>query len=135
MNIGELADQTGVTAKTIRYYESIGLLPPASRAENGYRIYGERDIETLRFIQRSRGLGFSIKDVSSLLSLWHDTARTSAAVKNLAIKQIEAIEARIAELEGIRRTLIHLADRCHGDSRPDCPILDDLADGLAADDH
>ncbi len=115
MNIGELADQTGVTAKTIRYYESIGLLPPAARAENGYRVYGERDVDTLRFIQRSRGLGFSIKDVSSLLSLWHDTDRASAAVKNLAIKQIEAIEGRIAELEGIRRTLIHLSDRCHGD--------------------
>jgi MerR family copper efflux transcriptional regulator len=135
MNIGELAAQTGVTAKTIRYYESIGLMTRAARADNGYRVYGERDMETLRFIQRSRGLGFSIKDVASLLSLWHDTARASAVVKNLAINQIEAIEGRIVKLEGIRLTLIHLANQCHGDSRPDCPILNELADGLATDDH
>ena len=129
MNIGNAAERSGVPAKTIRYYESIGLIPPAMRASNGYRNYDRADVETLRFIQRSRRLGFSVKDVGGLLGLWWDTRRASADVKALALSHIEEVDRRIAELESIRRTLIDLTDRCHGDDRPECPILEDLARG------
>ena len=129
MNIGETASESGVPAKTIRYYESIGLIPPAVRAENGYRNYSPFDIETLKFIQHARRLGFSVKDVGGLLELWRDKSRTSADVKALALKHISDVEKRIAELQSIRNTLIDLTDRCHGDDRPDCPILEDLAAG------
>ena len=129
MNIGEAASESGVPAKTIRYYESIGLIPPAVRAENGYRNYSPFDIETLKFIQHARRLGFSVKDVGGLLELWRDKSRTSADVKALALKHISDVEKRIAELQSIRNTLIDLTDRCHGDDRPDCPILEDLAVG------
>ncbi|MCH7550448.1 MAG: Cu(I)-responsive transcriptional regulator [Proteobacteria bacterium] len=129
MNIGEAASESGVNAKTIRYYESIGLIPPAIRAENGYRNYSPIDIETLKFIQHARRLGFSVKDVGGLLELWRDKSRTSADVKALALKHISEVEKRIAELQSIRKTLIDLTDRCHGDDRPDCPILEDLASG------
>ena len=129
MNIGEAASESGVPAKTIRYYESIGLIPPAVRAENGYRNYSPFDIETLKFIQHARRLGFSVKDVGGLLGLWRDKSRTSADVKALALKHISDVEKRIAELQSIRNTLIDLTDRCHGDDRPDCPILEDLAAG------
>ena len=129
MNIGEAASESGVSTKTIRYYESIGLIPPAIRAENGYRNYSPFDIDTLKFIQHARRLGFSVKDVGGLLELWRDKSRTSADVKAMALKHISDVEKRIAELESIRRTLIDLTDRCHGDDRPDCPILDDLAVG------
>ena len=132
MNIGTAASESGVSAKTIRYYESIGLIPPAIRAENGYRNYTEFDVETLRFIQHSRRLGFSVKDVGNLLELWGDKDRSSANVKALALKHISEVEQRIKELETIRRTLIDLTDRCHGDDRPECPILDDLATGSDA---
>ena len=132
MNIGTAANESGVSAKTIRYYESIGLIPPAIRAENGYRNYTEFDVETLRFIQHSRRLGFSVKDVGNLLELWGDKERSSANVKALALKHISEVERRIKELETIRRTLIDLTDRCHGDDRPECPILDDLATGSEA---
>ena len=127
MNIGEAASESGVPAKPIRYYESIGLIPPAVRAENGYRNYSPFDIETLKFIQHARRLGFSVKDVGGLLELWRDKSRTSADVKALALKHISDVEKRIAELQSIRNTLIDLTDRCHGDDRPDCPILEDLA--------
>jgi len=127
MNIGAAADLTGVPAKTIRYYESIGLIPPATRAENGYRHYTGVDIETLKFIQRARRLGFSVKDVGSLLALWRDQDRTSASVKKMALKYISDVEQRIQEMETIRRTLVDLTDRCHGDDRPDCPILEGIA--------
>lgn len=130
MNIGTVARRTGVPARTIRYYESIGLMPPASRSENGYRAYTSRDMEALRFIQRARNLGFSIRDVADLLALWRDTSRASADVKSVAMRHIEEVERRIAELESIRRTLLDLTHRCHGDDRPDCPILDDLAAGV-----
>ena len=126
-NIGQAARRTGVPAKTIRYYESIGLLPPALRGENGYRFYGANDLETLRFIHRARALGFALKDVANLLALWHDKGRCSADVKRLATDHVATIEKRIAELESIRRTLLDLTKRCHGDDRPDCPILGDLA--------
>ncbi len=132
MNIGTAASESGVSAKTIRYYESIGLIPPAIRAENGYRNYTEFDVEILRFIQHSRHLGFSVKNVSNLLELWGDKERSSADVKALALKHISEVEQRIKELETIRRTLIDLTDRCHGDDRPECPILDDLATGPEA---
>ena len=129
MNIGEAASESGVPAKTIRYYESIGLIPPAVRAENGYRNYSPFDIETLKFIQHARRRGFSVKDVGGLLELWRDKSRTSADVKALALKHISDVEKRIAELQSIRNTLIDLTDGCHGDDRPDCPILEDLAAG------
>ena len=130
MNIGNAARETGVPAKTIRYYESIGLIPQARRTDNGYRHYGDTDIEVLRFIQRARRLGFSVNDVADLLALWHDKERASADVKRLAQRHVAEMERRIAELEALRRTLIDLAERCHGDNRPECPILDDLA-GIA----
>ncbi len=129
MNIGQAASASGVTAKTIRYYESIGLIPPATRAENGYRYFSGHDIETLKFIQHARRLGFSVKDVGSLLELWRDKNRTSADVKKLALRHISDVEQKIQELESMRRTLVDLTDRCHGDDRPDCPIIDDLAAG------
>jgi len=127
MNIGAAAEATGVPSKTIRYYESIGLIPPATRAENGYRHYTGFDIETLKFIQRTRHLGFSVKDVGGLLALWHDKDRTSASVKALALNHISDVEQRIQELDTIRKTLIDLTERCHGDDRPECPILDEFA--------
>jgi len=129
MNIGTAASKSGVPAKTIRYYESIGLIPPATRAENGYRHYTDVDVATLRFIQRARKLGFPVKDVGNLLELWRDRKRSSANVKRVALNHIGEIEKRVAELDSIRRTLVHLTDRCHGDQRPDCPILDDLSGG------
>ncbi len=129
MNIGNAAETSGVPAKTIRYYESIGLIEPAVRAENGYRHYRQSDVEILRFIQRSRRMGFSVKDVSSLLALWRDKNRASADVKELALKHIEEVESRIEELASIRDTLVHLTKRCHGDDRPDCPIIEGLAQG------
>ena len=127
MNIGAAAEATGVPPKTIRYYESIGLIPPATRAKNGYRHYTGFDIETLKFIQRTRHLGFSVKDVGGLLALWHDKDRTSASVKALALNHISDVEQRIQELDTIRKTLIDLTERCHGDDRPECPILDEFA--------
>ena len=127
MNIGQAATESGVPAKTIRYYESIGLIPPATRGENGYRHFSGDNIETLKFIQHARRLGFSVKDVGDLLELWRDKNRTSADVKKLALRHISDVERRIQELDSIRRTLVDLTDRCHGDDRPDCPIIEDLA--------
>jgi Cu(I)-responsive transcriptional regulator len=127
MNIGAIAKRTGLPAKTIRYYESIGLIPPALRSEGNYRTYSEQDLQTLKFVQRARGLGFSVKDVSRLLTLWQDRRRASAEVRRLAQEHVGEIDRKIEELKGMRRTLTPLIERCHGDSRPDCPILDDLA--------
>lgn len=127
MNIGKAASLSGVPAKTIRYYEEIGLIPKAARTEGGYRDYGEQDVEMLRFIHRARDLGFPVKDVSALLALWRDRSRSSAQVKELALKHVADIDVKIEELKSIRRTLMDLASRCQGDDRPDCPILDDLA--------
>ena len=133
MNIGTAAKRSGVSAKTIRYYESVGLIPQAARADNGYRDYGGNDVETLRFIKRSRSLGFSVETVASLLDLWRNTSRASGDVKAVALKHIEDVERRIAELESIRDTLKHLTRCCQGDDRPDCPILEGLA-GLGEED-
>ncbi|MBT6221793.1 MAG: Cu(I)-responsive transcriptional regulator [Rhodospirillaceae bacterium] len=127
MNIGTASDLSGVPPKTIRYYESIGLIPAVLRAENGYRDYAQDDVETLRFINRARRLGFSVKDVGNLLGLWGDRGRSSADVKAVALRYIDEIDERINELNSIRRTLAHLTDQCHGDDRPECPILDDLS--------
>ena len=127
MNIGHLSGLTGVTAKTIRYYESIGLIPEPPRKPSGYRDYGDNDVEVLRFVNKARLLGFPLKDVTQLLSLWQDRDRTSAEVKALTESHIAGIEQRIRELQSVRRTLLDLSRRCHGDTRPDCPILDDLA--------
>jgi MerR family copper efflux transcriptional regulator len=129
MNIGSLAAATGVPAKTIRYYESIGLLVPALRSNSNYRVYGSSDVARLRFIQSARRLGFSIKEVGALLALWHDKSRASAQVRTLALDHIRDIDRKIAELQGIRATLQDLVEHCHGDERPDCPILTALADG------
>ncbi|MBL4686464.1 MAG: Cu(I)-responsive transcriptional regulator [Nannocystaceae bacterium] len=124
--IGELARRTGLPAKTIRYYEETGLIPPAERAGNGYRRYGDRAVHLLRFVKRARDLGFSVHDVGGLLALWGDDTRESAEVKALAARHLADIETKIAGLIGMRDTLRHLVDKCHGDGRPDCPILDDL---------
>lgn len=131
-NIGEAAVASGVSAKMIRHYEQAGLLPKAGRTVAGYRIYREADVHTLRFVRRARDLGFSVKEIGALLGLWSNRRRASSEVKRLALKQIAALDAKIAELEAMRRTLQHLAEHCHGDHRPDCPILDDLAEGAAA---
>ena len=127
MKIGEVARASGVSAKTIRYYESIGLIPRASRSESGYRSFVQMDIDTLRFVQRARSLGFSVKDVARLLDLWRDRSRVSSAVKTLATEQLGEIDRKIDELRSMRDTLEHLAEQCHGDQRPDCPILDGIA--------
>ncbi len=127
MNIGEAARKSGVPAKTIRYYEDIGLIGLAERTAGGYRAYGQRDIETLVFIHNARSLGFSVRDVGDLLALWRDRGRASADVRRIAQQHVEAVESKISQLQAIRTTLLDLVGRCHGDDRPDCPILDGLA--------
>ena len=127
MNIGQAAEVSGVTAKMIRYYESIDLISAASRTATGYRQYIDQDVQTLRFIKRSRDLGFSIERIKTLLSLWQDRGRQSADVKQLAQGYIAELEDDIRKLQSIRDQLRHVANNCHGDDRPDCPILDDLA--------
>ena len=129
MNIGTVAEKSGVTAKTIRYYESIGLIRAADRRANGYRSYSLVDMRTLDFIKRARSLGFPVEEVRDLLDLWHDRARTSAAVKALATRHLQALERKIQELESMRKAVADLVRRCGGNARPDCPILDELNDG------
>lgn len=131
MNIGTASERSTVPAKTIRYYESIGLIRPADRRGNNYRDYSDVDVQTLRFISRARGLGFSVKEVSALLALWQDKRRTSHDVKSLALRHVEDIDRKITELQGMRQTLVRLTRQCHGDARPDCPIIEDLARGRA----
>ena len=127
MKISDVADRSGLPPKTIRYYEEIGLVRPASRQGNGYRDYDDRDVQVLRFLKRARGLGFSVADCRNLLSLYEDRERASADVKALAQHRVAEIDRKIAELHTMRDALDHLIERCHGDDRPDCPILDDLA--------
>ena len=127
MNIGEAAEATGVTAKMIRHYEQIGLIRAAGRTGSGYRIYGPKDLSTLSFIRRARDLGFSIAQIRDLLTLWQDRARASADVKRIASAHIDEMKAKMQLLQEMVHTLEHLSAHCHGDDRPDCPILDDLA--------
>jgi len=127
MNIGEAANASGVSAKMIRYYESIGLISAPRRTESNYRVYGSEDVHTLRFIKRARTLGFSVEETATLLNLWRDKTRASADVKQVALSHIDELETKIAELQGMVKTLKHLADCCGGNNRPSCPILDDLA--------
>jgi len=129
MNIGSAAARSGLPPKTIRYYEEIGLIPTAGRTDGGYRDYDETDVQILRFLRRARGLGFSVAECRELLSLYRDRDRASADVKAIALQRIDDIERKILELESMRATLTHLAHACHGDERPDCPILEDLAAG------
>lgn len=128
MNIGEAAKFSGLSAKMIRYYEQIGLIPKATRSEAGYRNYSSPDVHSLRFIRRARDLGFSVEQISELLLLWRDRDRASAGVKAMALAHAAGLKAKVAELQAMTQTLEHLADHCHGDDRPDCPILADLAE-------
>jgi len=125
--IGEAAKLSGISAKMIRHYDAIGLVRPSARSESGYRHYTDSDIHTLSFVRRARHLGFSLDQTAKLLQLWRDRKRASAEVKALAMHHIRELDGKIAELEAMRRTLDHLARHCHGDHRPDCPIIDDLA--------
>lgn len=127
MNIGEAAKISGVNAELIRHYESIGIIPKASRSSAGYRTYSENEVHILSFVKRSRNLGFSMKEIKKLVSLWRNKSRASVEVKNLATKHVEEMEKKILELQSMVKTLKHLATNCHGDDRPDCPILNDLA--------
>ena len=126
MNIGLASQMSGLPSKTIRYYEEIELIKP-DRADNGYRDYSDNDIHRLRFLQRSRSLGFSIEECRLLLSLYEDDRRASADVKSIAQDKIAEVDRKISELKALRKTLATLSENCHGDSRPDCPIIDDLA--------
>ena len=125
-NIGQAAQQAQVSAKMVRHYESLGLLPAIARTEAGYRQYTSKDVHTLRFIKRARSLGFSMPEIAELLALWHNTRRSSASVKRIAAAHVDDLAQRIAELAAMQRTLQKLVDCCHGDHRPDCPILEEL---------
>ncbi len=135
MNIGEAAAASGVSAKMLRYYESIGLIPRTGRTAAGYRTYGGREVETLRFIRRARDFGLPMDRVRLLVGLWQDASRPSREVKKLALEQVAELEAKIEELTAMRDALADLARRCRGDSRPDCPILLDLAGSAATVPH
>lgn len=128
LNIGEAAQASGVSAKMIRHYEAIGLLPRAQRSNANYRIYGPQDVHNLRFIHRARSLGFRPEDIRELLALWRNRQRSSAQVKKLALAHVAELEEKIAAMQEMAETLKHLAQHCHGDDRPDCPILEQLAD-------
>ena len=133
MNIGQASAQSGVSQRMIRHYEAIGLIPKAQRRESGYRDYDERDVHTLRFVRRARDLGFPIEEIGRLLALWRDRSRASADVKALAEARAEELKRKEEEIRAMRRTLEDLARHCHGDARPDCPILEDLAGAGPAD--
>ena len=135
MNIGEAAAASGVSAKMIRHYEEQGFVPKAGRTVAGYRVYRENDVHALRFIRRARDLGFSLKEIKDLLGLWNNRRRASADVKRLADKHVKELDQKIAEMQAMRRTLVDLVDHCHGDNRPDCPILEDLAGREVHDAH
>ena len=129
MKIGQASRESGVSERMIRHYEKIGLMPKAARRDSGYRDYDERDVNTLRFIRRSRDLGFPTEEISRLLDLWHDRGRASAEVKALALSRAAELRRKARELDEMRRSLEHLAAHCHGDARPDCPILSELEAG------
>ena len=126
-NVGEAARLSNVSAKMVRHYESLGLLPKVSRTDSGYRQYTGKEVHTLRFIRRARDLGFSMAEIAELLALWQNQRRSSANVKRIASAHIAALEEKMAEMAAMRKTLQHLVHCCHGDERPDCPILDELA--------
>jgi MerR family transcriptional regulator, copper efflux regulator len=129
MNIGQASQHSAVSAKMIRHYESLGLLPKVPRTAAGYRQYDDTTVHTLRFIRRARDLGFGIKEIGTLLGLWRNRRRASAEVKRIALAHAADLQRRIDEMAAMKRTLEHLAHCCHGDARPECPILDDLAGG------
>lgn len=127
VNIGEAAQLSGISAKMLRHYEGLGLLGTVARTDSGYRLYTRNDVHTLQFIKRARDLGFSMADIAELVGLWLDRQRSSAKVKQVAQRHVLALQTRIAQLQAMERSLVHLTTCCHGDDRPDCPILDDLA--------
>ncbi|HWT30433.1 MAG TPA: Cu(I)-responsive transcriptional regulator [Propylenella sp.] len=133
MNIGQAASASGVSAKMIRYYESIGLIDAVTRTDSGYRVYSEADVHTLRFVRRARDLGFSVEQMMNLLALWRDRSRASAEVKRIALEHVGELERKMRELAEMAETLRHLAKNCHGDHRPDCPIINELSQGKAAE--
>ena len=128
MNIGRAAERSGVSARMIRHYEGLGLLPKAHRSDAGYRRYGDNDVHALRFIRHARDLGFSVAEIAELLALWHDQHRASADVKRIAQHHVQDLDRRIDDLVAMKRTLERLVHSCHGDERSPCPILDELAD-------
>ena len=127
MNIGEAARRSGVSAKMVRHYESLGLLPTVARTDAGYRQYSDKEVHTLRFIRHARDLSFSKAEIAELVKLWQNQRRSSANVKKIALKHLADIDAKMAEMAAMRKTLQHLVHCCSGDERPDCPILDELA--------
>jgi Cu(I)-responsive transcriptional regulator len=127
VQIGDAARLSGVSAKMVRHYEGLGLLPPVARTEGGYRLYGAADVHTLRFIKRARDLGFSMDEIAELVGLWQNRRRASASVRRVAQKHADELAQRIAAMQEMQRTLQHLIHCCHGDERPECPILDELA--------
>jgi Cu(I)-responsive transcriptional regulator len=133
MNIGEASAASGVSTKMMRYYEQIGLIGPAARTMSGYRVYSDNDVHTLRFVRRARDLGFSVGQMTELLTLWRDRGRASGDVKRIAQGHIEALEQKMKELQQMTSALKHLASNCHGDARPDCPIIGELAGDHCAD--
>ncbi len=126
-NIGEAATRSGVSAKMIRYYETLSLLPKVGRTDSGYRQYGPKEVHTLRFIRHARELGFSMAEIAALLKLWQNRRRASADVKRIALSHVADLDRRMAEMATMKRTLEALAECCHGDGRPECPILEELA--------
>ena len=126
MNIGQAAQSSGISAKMIRYYESIGLIDAATRTESGYRIYGDKELHTLRFVRRARDLGFSVEQIHELLTLWRDRDRASADVKRIALGHVVELERKAAQLQQMADTLRHLAQHCKGNNRPECPIIEEL---------
>jgi len=127
MNISQASQRSGVSAKMIRHYEALGLLPAVARSDAGYRQFDDATVHALRFIRRARELGFDTQEIAALLQLWRNKRRPSVEVKRIALAHVGALDQRIAALQSMQRTLSHLAHGCHGDQRPDCPILDDLA--------
>lgn len=127
-NIGEAAARSGVSAKMLRHYESLGLLPQVARTEAGYRLYSDKEVHTLRFIRRARDLGFSIAEITELLKLWQNRRRASSEVKRIALAHVADLDRRLVEMTAMKRSLEALASCCHGDERPDCPILDGLSE-------
>ena len=131
MNIGQAAAASGVSAKMIRYYEEVGLITPPARNANGYRSYENSNIHELKFIRRARDLGFTVEQIAELMQLWRDRSRASADVKRIALEHVGVLEAKMREIEEMANTLRHLASNCHGDGRPDCPIIESLAGATA----